>query len=39
MITYNLHHVQGLYFEITGDEGKNRSYKCEFIDKKDDSKT
>lgn len=38
MITYNLHHVQGLYFEITGDEGKNRSYKCEFIDKKDDTK-
>jgi autotransporter strand-loop-strand O-heptosyltransferase len=38
MITYNLHHVNGLYFEITGDEGKNRAYRCEFIDNADKSK-
>ena len=32
MITYNIHHVDGLYFELTGDEGKNREYDVTFID-------
>ena len=35
MITYNIHHVDGLYFELTGDEGKNREYDVTFIDKTD----
>lgn len=34
MITYNLHHVDGLYFELTGDEGKNREYDISFVDRK-----
>lgn len=38
MIKYNLHYVKGLYFEITEDEGKNRAYRCEFIDNADNSK-
>lgn len=38
MISYNIHHVNGLYFEITGDEGKNREYDVCFIDRKDNSK-
>lgn len=33
MITYKLHHVNGLYFEITGDEEKNREYDVVFLDK------
>lgn len=33
MITYNIHHVDGLYFELTGDEGKNREYDISFIDR------
>ena len=33
MITYKMHHVNGLYFEITGDEGKNREYDVVFLDK------
>jgi autotransporter strand-loop-strand O-heptosyltransferase len=33
MITYNLHHVLGLYFEIVSDEGKNREYEVTFIDR------
>jgi autotransporter strand-loop-strand O-heptosyltransferase len=32
MITYTLHSVNGLYFEITGDEGKNREYDVSFYD-------
>jgi len=32
MITYNIHHVDGLYFELTGDEGKNREYDVSFVD-------
>ena len=32
MITYTMHHVNGLYFEITGDEGKNREYDVVFYD-------
>lgn len=33
MITYNIHHVNGLFFELTGDEGKNREYTVSFVDK------
>jgi len=35
MITYNIHHVKGCYFQITGDEGKNREYEVSFVDRKD----
>ena len=35
MITYNIHHVNGLYFEITDDEGKNREYDITFYDRKE----
>ena len=34
MITYKLNHVDGLYFELTGDEGKNREYDVSFVDRK-----
>jgi len=34
MITYNLHHVNGLFFEILSDEGKNREYSVSFVDRK-----
>lgn len=34
MITYNLHHVNGLFFEILSDEGKNREYSVSFVDNK-----
>lgn len=34
MITYKINHVNGLHFEITGDEGKNREYDVSFIDRK-----
>jgi autotransporter strand-loop-strand O-heptosyltransferase len=37
MIEYKLTHVQGLYFEIVGDGGKNRQYDVVFIDKKDNT--
>ena len=37
MIEYKLTHVQGLYFEIVDDGGKNREYDVVFIDKKDNS--
>ena len=37
MITYNLHHVDGLYFQLIADEGKNREYDVTFVDR--DSKT
>ena len=33
MITYNIHHVNGLFFELTGDEGKNREYTISFVDR------
>jgi autotransporter strand-loop-strand O-heptosyltransferase len=33
MLTYILHHVKGLYFELTGDEGKNREYEVSFLDR------
>jgi autotransporter strand-loop-strand O-heptosyltransferase len=32
MITYKIHHVNGLYFELTGDENKNREYDVVFYD-------
>ena len=32
MITYKLNHVDGLYFELTEDEGKNREYDVTFLD-------
>jgi hypothetical protein len=35
MISYILHHVNGLYFQITDDEGKNREYDISVIDKLD----
>jgi autotransporter strand-loop-strand O-heptosyltransferase len=34
MITYNLHHVDGLYFELLGDEGKNKEYDVVFVDRR-----
>lgn len=34
MITYNLHHVDGLYFQLLDDEGKNREYDVVFVDRK-----
>jgi hypothetical protein len=32
MITYKIHHVNGLYFELTGDSDKNREYDISFFD-------
>jgi hypothetical protein len=32
MITYKIHHVNGLYFELTGDGDKNREYDISFFD-------
>ena len=37
MITYNIHHVDGLYFQLLDDEGKNREYDVHFVDR--DSKS
>ena len=37
MITYNIHHVDGLYFQLLDDEGKNREYDVVFVDR--DSKS
>ena len=37
MITYNLHHVDGLYFQLLDDEGKNREYDVQFVDKQSKS--
>jgi autotransporter strand-loop-strand O-heptosyltransferase len=37
MITYNIHHVDGLYFQLLDDEGKNREYDVQFVDR--DSKS
>lgn len=34
MITYKLLHINGLYFELLDDEGKDREYDVTFIDKK-----
>ena len=34
MIEYKLTHVQGLYFEIVDDGGKNREYEVSFVDRK-----
>ncbi len=31
MITYKMHHVNGLYFELSGDENKNREYDVSFM--------
>ena len=33
MITYKINHVKGLYFEITGDEGKDREYDVSFVER------
>ena len=33
MISYILHHVNGLYFQITDDEGKDREYDVSVVDK------
>ena len=33
MITYKINHVNGLYFELTGDEGKSREYEIQFIER------
>jgi autotransporter strand-loop-strand O-heptosyltransferase len=33
MITYRLHHVNGLFFELLDDEGKNREYDVSFVDR------
>ena len=33
MISYKINHVNGLYFEITGDEGKNREYDVSFVER------
>jgi autotransporter strand-loop-strand O-heptosyltransferase len=33
MITYNIHHVDGLYFQLLDDEGKNREYDVVFVDR------
>lgn len=38
MITYNIHHVNGLYFELLDDESKNREYDIVFYDR-EQSKT
>ena len=36
MITYKLTHINGLYFELIDDEGKDREYDVAFIDRSDD---
>jgi len=33
MLTYNLHHVNGLYFQLLDDGGKNREYEVSFYDR------
>ena len=37
MITYNLNHVDGLFFELIEDGGKNREYDIQFVDRKDET--
>ena len=34
MINYKLQHVNGLFFELLSDEGKNREYDVTFVDRK-----
>ena len=34
MINYNVHHVNGLFFELLDDGGKNREYDIQFVDRK-----
>jgi autotransporter strand-loop-strand O-heptosyltransferase len=34
MISYNFHHVEGIFFELLDDEGKNREYEVSFVDRK-----
>lgn len=34
MINYKLHHVNGLFFELSSDDGKNREYDVSFVDRK-----
>jgi autotransporter strand-loop-strand O-heptosyltransferase len=34
MINYNLHHVNGLFFELLDDGGKNREYDIQFVDRR-----
>lgn len=34
MITYKLLHINGLHFELLGDEGKGREYDVSFVDRK-----
>lgn len=34
MLTYDIHHVNGLFFQITGDGGKNREYEVTILDRK-----
>jgi autotransporter strand-loop-strand O-heptosyltransferase len=33
MINYKLHHVNGLFFELLSDDGKNREYDVTFVDR------
>jgi hypothetical protein len=33
MITYKINHINGLYFELTGDEGKGREYDIQFTER------
>jgi len=35
MINYKLQHVNGLFFELLSDDGKNREYDVTFVDRKD----
>jgi autotransporter strand-loop-strand O-heptosyltransferase len=35
MISYNINHINGLFFELISDEGKNREYNVSFVDRKD----
>jgi len=37
MISYNLTHINGLFFEIISDEEKNREYHVSFVDRKDNT--
>ena len=37
MISYNLNHINGLFFELVSDENKNREYNVSFVDRKDNS--
>ena len=35
MITYKLHYIDGIFFELLDDEGKNREYEVSFVDRID----